>query len=61
MLSEADRDALEDIRDNIARVLRFVDGCDLNALVADDRTFYASTRLGLTAAHSRARAPRSHN
>jgi uncharacterized protein with HEPN domain len=44
MLSENDRDALEDIRDNIARVMRFVDGYDLDLFLADDKTFYAATR-----------------
>ncbi|MGO9744007.1 MAG: DUF86 domain-containing protein [Roseiarcus sp.] len=44
MLSETDRDALEDIRDNIARVMRFVDGFDLDAFLADDKTFYSATR-----------------
>jgi uncharacterized protein with HEPN domain len=44
MLSDTDRDALEDIRDNIARVMRFVEGCDLDAFLADDETFYAATR-----------------
>jgi uncharacterized protein with HEPN domain len=44
MLSEIERDALEDIRDNIARAMRFVDGLDLDAFLADDKTFYAATR-----------------
>src|SRR5271165_2962401 len=44
MLSEIERDALEDIRDNIARTMRFVDGFDLDAFLADDKTFYAATR-----------------
>ena len=44
MLSEIERDALEDIRDNIARAARFVDGFDLDAFLADDKTFYAATR-----------------
>jgi uncharacterized protein with HEPN domain len=44
MLSDAERGALEDIRDNIARALRFVDGLDLDAFLADDKTFYAATR-----------------
>jgi uncharacterized protein with HEPN domain len=44
MLSEVERDALEDISDNIARVMRFVDGFDLDAFLADDKTFYAATR-----------------
>ncbi len=44
MLSDAERDALEDIRDNIARATRFVDGFDLDAFLADDKTFYAATR-----------------
>jgi uncharacterized protein with HEPN domain len=44
MLSETERDALEDIRDNIARAMRFVAGLDLDAFLADDKTFYAATR-----------------
>jgi uncharacterized protein with HEPN domain len=44
MLSDIERDALEDIRDNIARAMRFVDGCDLDAFLADDKTFYVATR-----------------
>jgi uncharacterized protein with HEPN domain len=44
MLSDAERDALEDIRDNIARAMRFVDGFDLDAFLVDDKTFYAATR-----------------
>jgi uncharacterized protein with HEPN domain len=44
MLSDTDRDALQDIRDAIARVLRFVDCLDLDGFVADDKTFYAATR-----------------
>ena len=44
MLSDTERDALEDIRDNIARATRFVDGLDLDAFLADDKTFYAATR-----------------
>ena len=36
MLSDAERDALEDIRDNIAGATRFVDGFKLDAFLADD-------------------------
>jgi hypothetical protein len=43
MLSDTERDALEDIRDNIARAMRFVDGFDLDAFLVDDKTFYAAT------------------
>lgn len=39
MLSDTERDALEDIRGNIARARRFVDGFDLEAFLADDKTF----------------------
>ncbi len=39
MLSDIEREALEDIRDNIARATRFVDGFDLDAFLADDKTF----------------------
>jgi uncharacterized protein with HEPN domain len=44
MLSDGARDALEDIGDNIARAMRFVDGLDLDGFLADDKTFYAATR-----------------
>jgi uncharacterized protein with HEPN domain len=44
MLSEIERDALEDIRDNIARAMRFVRGLDLEGFLGDDKTFYAATR-----------------
>ncbi len=44
MLSDAERDALEDIRDNIVRAIRFVEGLDLDAFLADDKTYYAATR-----------------
>ncbi len=44
MLSDVERDALEDIRDNIARATRFIDGFDLDGFLADDKTFYAATR-----------------
>src|SRR3984957_12334199 len=44
MLSDGARDALEDIGDNIARAMRFVDGLDLDGFVADDKAFYAATR-----------------
>jgi len=44
MLSETERDALEDIRDNIARAMRFVHGFDLDGFLNDDKTFYAATR-----------------
>ena len=44
MLSDIERDALEDIRDNIARAMRFVDGLDLDGFLGDDKTFYAATR-----------------
>jgi uncharacterized protein with HEPN domain len=43
MLSDVERDALEDIRDNIARAMRFIDGLDFNGFLADDKTFYAAT------------------
>jgi uncharacterized protein with HEPN domain len=44
MLSDADRDALEDMRDNIARVMQFVHGLDLEGFLADMKSFYAATR-----------------
>ena len=44
MLSDVERDALEDIRDNISRAMRFIDGFDLDGFLADDKTFYAATR-----------------
>jgi hypothetical protein len=36
MLSDIERDALEDIRDNISRAMRFIDGFDLDGFLADD-------------------------
>jgi Ribonuclease HepT-like len=44
MLSEVDRDALEDILDNIVRLMRFVDGYDLDRFIDDDKTFHSATR-----------------
>lgn len=44
MLSDVKRDALEDIRDNIARAMRFVNGLELDGFLADDKTIYAATR-----------------
>nr|WP_158813636.1 HepT-like ribonuclease domain-containing protein [Methylocapsa sp. S129] len=44
MLSEIERDALEDIRDNIDRAMRFVRGLDLETFLVDDKSFYAATR-----------------
>jgi uncharacterized protein with HEPN domain len=44
MLSDVERDALEDIRDNIARARRFVDGLDFEGFLGDDKAFYAATR-----------------
>jgi hypothetical protein len=44
MLSEIEREALEDIRDNIARAMRFVAGFDLDGFLGDAKTFYAATR-----------------
>jgi uncharacterized protein with HEPN domain len=41
---DAERDALENMSDNVARAMRFVDGLDLDAFLADDKTFYAATR-----------------
>jgi uncharacterized protein with HEPN domain len=43
MLSDIERDALEDIRDNIARAAR-ADGFALDGFLGDDKTFYAATR-----------------
>jgi uncharacterized protein with HEPN domain len=40
MLSDIERDALEDI----SRAMRFIDGFDLDGFLADDKTFYAATR-----------------
>ncbi|HLI99607.1 MAG TPA: hypothetical protein VKT76_07820, partial [Bradyrhizobium sp.] len=40
MLSDTDRDALEDIRDNIMRVTRFVHGLDFAAFLEDDKTLF---------------------
>jgi uncharacterized protein with HEPN domain len=44
MLSDIESDALEDIRDNIARAIRFIDGLDFDGFLSDDKTFYAATR-----------------
>ena len=44
MLSEIERDALEDIRDNIGRAMQFVHGLDLDGFLADLKSFYAATR-----------------
>ena len=40
MLSDIERDALEDIRDNIAQAMRFVNGLDLDGFLGNDKTFY---------------------
>jgi uncharacterized protein with HEPN domain len=44
MLSETERAALEDIRDNIARAIQFVHGLDLDHFLVDLKSFYAVTR-----------------
>ena len=44
LLSEIEREALRDIRDNIARAERFVGGLELKDFLTDDKTFYAVTR-----------------
>jgi uncharacterized protein with HEPN domain len=44
MLSEVERDALEDMRENIARVTQFVHGLDLEGFLVDMKSFYAATR-----------------
>jgi uncharacterized protein with HEPN domain len=44
MLSDVERDALEDMRDNIARAVNFVHGLDLDGFLADEKSFYAATR-----------------
>jgi uncharacterized protein with HEPN domain len=44
MLSDIERDALEDMRDNIVRVMKFVHGLDLEGFLADEKSFYAATR-----------------
>jgi uncharacterized protein with HEPN domain len=44
MLSEIERDALEDIRENIGRAMQFVQGLDLEGFLADLKSFYAATR-----------------
>jgi len=43
-LSDTEREALETMRDNIARAQRFVEGFDLAAFLADEKTFYAVAR-----------------
>jgi uncharacterized protein with HEPN domain len=44
MLSDIERDALEDIRNNIDRAMQFVHGLDLEGFLADLKSFYAATR-----------------
>jgi uncharacterized protein with HEPN domain len=44
MLSEIERDALEDIRENIGRAMQFVQGLDLEGFLAELKSFYAATR-----------------
>ncbi len=44
MLSEIERGAPENIRDNIVRVMRFVHGLDLDDFLNDDKSLYAATR-----------------
>lgn len=39
MISDAERDALEDIRDDICRAMRFAEGLNLEAFLAGDKTF----------------------
>jgi uncharacterized protein with HEPN domain len=43
-LSEIEREALQDIRDNIVRAGRFVGDFELEEFLSDDKTFYAATR-----------------
>lgn len=58
MLSDQDRDALADIRDNIERAMRFVAGLDFDGFLADDKTFFATTRcLEIIAEASRRLSP----
>src|SRR5271168_1220098 len=44
MLSDIERDALEDIRNNIDRAMQFVRGLDLDGFLGDLKSFYAATR-----------------
>jgi uncharacterized protein with HEPN domain len=44
MFSEPDREGLEDIVDNIARVFRFLADLDLEDFLLDDKSFYAAMR-----------------
>ncbi len=44
MLSDIDRDALADMRGNIARAMQFVQGLDLESFLTDIKSFYAATR-----------------
>jgi hypothetical protein len=37
MLSDVEREALEDIRDNISRAIGFIDGFDFDGFLADDK------------------------
>jgi uncharacterized protein with HEPN domain len=59
MPSDGERDALEDIRDNIARAMRFVGDLDLDAFLADDKTFYAVTRCLEIISEASRRVPRA--
>ena len=44
MRSEKTHQTLIDIRDNIARATRFVQGLDREGFLADDKSFYAVSR-----------------
>ena len=44
MLSDTDREALIDMRDNIMRAFEFVRGLDLDGFLHDVKSFYATTR-----------------
>jgi uncharacterized protein with HEPN domain len=44
MLSDSDKDALEDIRENIVRAMQFVEGLDLQQFLVDLKSIYAATR-----------------
>jgi hypothetical protein len=45
MLSDIERDALEDIRDNIARAMQFVHGLDFESFLVDLKTLTDGTAL----------------
>ena len=58
MLSDAERDALEDIGDNIGRAMRFVDGFDLDDFEGLQKQELLKTKAARGAARGPNAAPR---